>query len=152
MMEVRRAYKYRLYRCDKRDEHLHRQINIAGTVWNYALALHKRYYRLTGKYIPLSILQAHIARLRMRTARIAFFWRALGSQSVQDVLERLDAAYHRFFKGLSKRPPKFKKVRQRKSFTLKQVGWKLLEHNQNGFKANGKPRAARGKVMSKGWN
>ena len=61
-IEVRNTYKYRLYRCDKRDKYLHRQINIAGTVWNHALALQKRYYRLTGKYIPLGVLKAHIAK------------------------------------------------------------------------------------------
>lgn len=129
MIEVRRTYKYRLYRCDKRDKHLHQQINIAGTVWNHALALQKRYYRLTGKYIPLGVLKSHIAKLRMKTARYAF-WKTLGSQAVQDVLERLDTGYQRFFKRLAKRPPKYKKVRQRKSFTLKQAGYKLLDSNQ----------------------
>lgn len=46
MMKVRRADKYRLYHCDKRDKHLRQQISIAGTIWNHALALQKRYYRL----------------------------------------------------------------------------------------------------------
>lgn len=124
---VRKTYQYRLYRCDKRDQHLHQQINIAGTVWHHALALQKRHYRLTGKYIPLCLLKSHIAYLRMRTARYAF-WKTLGSQSVQEVLERLDDGYQRFFKRLAKRPPKYKKVRQRKSFILKQAG--LLEGNK----------------------
>lgn len=129
MIEVRKTYQYRLYRCDKRDQHLHRQINIAGTVWNHALVLQKRYYRLTGKYIALGELKSHIAHLRMTTRRYAF-WKTLGSQAVQDVLERLDTGYQRFFKQLAKRPPKYKKVRQRKSFTLKQAGYKLLDGNQ----------------------
>ena len=129
MIEVRRSYKYRLYRCDKRDRYLHQQINIAGTVWNHALALQKRYYRLTGKYIALGELKSHIAHLRMSTQRFAF-WKLVGAQSVQDVLERLDTGYQRFFKCLAKRPPKYKKARQRKSFTLKQTGYKLLDDNQ----------------------
>jgi putative transposase len=127
--EVRKTYKYRLYRCDKRDKHLHRQINIAGTVWNHALALQKRHYHLTGKYIALGVLKTHIAHLRRRTRRYAF-WKQVGSQTVQDVLERLDNGFQRFFKKLATRPPKYKKVRQRKSFTLKQAGWKLLGSNQ----------------------
>src|SRR5712692_2980102 len=127
--EVRRTYKYRLYRNDKRDKYLHDQINIAGTVWNHALALQKRYYRLTGKYISEARMKAHIAKLRMKTNRYAF-WKKVGSQAVQDVLERLDDGYTRFFKELAKRPPKYKKVRQRKSFTLKQAGWELLEENK----------------------
>src|SRR5688500_6748112 len=109
---IRRTYRYRLYRSDKRDKHLHQQIDVAGTVWNHALALQKRYYRHTKKYIPLGILKAHIAKLRMTTTRYAF-WKIVGAQTVQDVLERLDEAYVRFFKRLATRPPKYKKVRQR---------------------------------------
>ena len=127
--EVRKTYKYRLYRCDQRDQHLHRQINIAGTVWNHALALQKRYYRLTGKYIDFATMHKHVAHLRMRTQRYAF-WKQVGSQSVQNILERLDDGYLRFFKKIAKRPPKYKKVRQRKSFTLTQAGWKLLDGNK----------------------
>jgi putative transposase len=126
---VRRTYKYRLYRCDKRDVFLHQQINVAGCIWNHALALHKRYYALTGKYIPLNRLKAHVARLRMKTQRYGF-WKALGSQAVQDVLERLDDAYARFFKRIAKRPPKFRKVKRYPSFTLKQAGYRLLEGNK----------------------
>jgi putative transposase len=129
MIEVRRTYQFRLYRCDKRDKHLHHQIDVAGTVWNHALTLQKRYYRLTRKYIPLGIMKSHIAKLRMRTRRYAF-WKAITAQTIQDVLERLDEAYVRFFKRLAKRPPKYKKVRQRKSFTMKQNGYKLLDGNK----------------------
>jgi putative transposase len=128
MVEVRRTYQYRLYRCDKRDKHLHHQIDVAGTVWNHALLLQKRHYRLTKKYIPLGVMQAHFAKLRMKTQRYAF-WKVLQAQTVQNILERLDNGYQLFFKRLARRPPKYKKVRQRKSFTLKQTGYKLLEGN-----------------------
>ena len=56
-VDVRRTYKFRIYRNDKRDAHLHQQINVAGLVWNHALALQRRYYRLTGEYIGLGRLQ-----------------------------------------------------------------------------------------------
>jgi putative transposase len=128
LMDVRSAYRYRLYRCDKRDKHLHRQIDIAGAVWNHALALQKRYYRRYGKYVPIGRMKKHVARLRMHTQRYVAF-KELGSQAVQDVLERLDTAYQRFFKGLAKRPPRYKSRRRCTSFTLKQAGYKLLDGN-----------------------
>jgi putative transposase len=59
-------------------------------------------------------------------------WRLLGSQSVQDVIERIDKSYQRFFSWCKTRtgrrvsPPKFKKRVNYKSFTLKQSGWELL--------------------------
>ncbi|GAB4313373.1 MAG: hypothetical protein Kow00117_06000 [Phototrophicales bacterium] len=31
-VDVRRIYKFRMYRNDKRDGHLHQQINVAGLV------------------------------------------------------------------------------------------------------------------------
>jgi putative transposase len=49
-MKVRRTYKYRLY-TSKRDKDLHQQIDVAGIIWNHALAVQKRTYRLTGKNI-----------------------------------------------------------------------------------------------------
>lgn len=124
LVEVRKTYKYRLYRNNKVDGSLHHQINVAGIIWNHALALQRRYYKLTGKYIPLHVMKKHIAKLRKCCPQYAY-WKDLGSQAVQEVLERLDKAYMRFFikkGGL----PHFKKVKKFKSFILKQTGWDLL--------------------------
>mgnify|MGYP002858838818 CR=1 FL=1 len=56
-----------------------------------------------------------------------------GSQAVQDVAERINRAFELFFGNLKRKvrcsPPKFKKVRRYKSFTLKKTGWKLDEDN-----------------------
>ena len=132
-MKVRRTYKYRLY-SSKRDKHLHQQIDVSGIIWNHALAVQRRYYRLTGKYISRYRLMSHIAKMR-RTERFSY-WQLVGSQAVQDVVERLDKAYRRFFAyrrgelGIKTGPPRFKKVKKYKSFTLKQAGWKLLGGNR----------------------
>ena len=132
-MEIRRTYKYRLY-TSKRDKHLHQQIDVAGIIWNHALAVQKRYYRLTGKYVGKFRLITHIGKMR-RTERFGY-WQLVGSQAVQEVVERLDKAYMRFFAylrgelGIKTGPPRFKKVKKYKSFTLKQAGWKLLGGNR----------------------
>jgi putative transposase len=52
----------------------------------------------------------------------------LGSQAIQDIVERIDRAYKQFFKsnkhGVRQvSPPNFKKSRKYKSFTLKQAGY-----------------------------
>lgn len=131
-MKIRRTYKYRLY-TSKRDKYLHQQIDVAGIIWNHALAVQKRYYRLTGKYMGRFRLMGHLAKMR-RTARFGY-WQLVGSQAVQEIVERLDKAYKRFFaslkdKGIKTGPPRFKKVKKYKSFTLKQAGWKLLGGNR----------------------
>ena len=77
---------------------------------------------------------SHIAKMR-RTKRFGY-WQLVGSQAVQEIVERLDKAYRRFFAyrrgelGIKTGPPRFKKVKKYKSFTLKQAGWKLLGGNR----------------------
>ena len=49
----------------------------------------------------------------------------LHSQVCQDVVLRVDDAYMRFFKGLAKGRPKFRKAVKYSSFTFSQSGYKL---------------------------
>src|SRR5687768_7315715 len=102
-IEVRRTFKYRMYHCKKTEKHLLQTIDIAGIIWNHCVALQRRYYCLTGKYISSTKLQSHLGKLRMKTGRFAY-WQKVGSQAVQDIAQRLDAAYKRFFKKEAGRP------------------------------------------------
>ena len=113
------TYKYKLYRTDK-TKHLDQMLREACFVWNHALALQKRYYRLFKKYIPLGVMQHHQAKRVKRNL--------LGSQTVQEILERLDIAYKRFFEHLATRPPKFRKAKDFTSIVYKQCGFILCEN------------------------
>ena len=110
------TYKYKLYQT-KRTRHLDQMLREASFVWNHALALQKRYYRMFGKFIPKYTLMKHFAK---RISR-----HLLGAQTVQEILERLDTAYKRFFKRIAKRPPKYKKATDFSSFVFKQGGFTL---------------------------
>ena len=70
----------------------------------------------------------HIAKLRKRIK----YWQQIGSQAVQDIVQRIEKAYKLFFKQHKKgtRPPNFKKRRKYKSFTLKQAGYKFISDNK----------------------
>lgn len=120
---VRKMYKYRLYRADKKDRKLRHKLFVASTVWNHFIALQRRYYRLTGKYVSLHDMNNHV--LKLRKAQRFALWRSLHSQVCQDVCRRVDDAYQRFFHKLAKRPPKFKKARRYASFTFPQSGYKV---------------------------
>lgn len=110
------TYRYKIY-DSKRNRKLDLLLREACFVWNHALALQKRYYRLTGRYINLTRMQHHFAR-RITRCR-------LHSQTVQEILERLDTSYQRFFLHLSSRPPKFRRAEQFRSVVYKQGGFKL---------------------------
>ena len=110
------TYTYKLYRS-KRTAKLDAMLREACFVWNHALALQKRYYRLFGKYISCNRMKAHFAR-RIRRYR-------LHSQTTQEILERLDLSYKRFFEHKSRRPPKFKRACDFSSIVYKQGGYRL---------------------------
>lgn len=110
------SYKYKLYRTDK-TKHLDKMLREACFVWNHALALQKRYYRIFGKYINANRLKIHFAKRIKRNL--------LGAQTVQEILERLDISYKRFFEHLASRPPKFRKSNDFASIVYKQCGYGL---------------------------
>src|SRR5438094_5802418 len=136
-VRMRKTFMYKIYTA-KRNVRLHHQINVGGVIYNHCIALHKRYYRLYGKYLAPSRLKAHIAKLK-KCPKYAW-WSQLGSQAIQDIIERIDKGYQRFFANLRDRkahkttqrlgPPTFRAIRKAKSFTLKQAGWKLLGGNR----------------------
>lgn len=128
IMSFMKTFCFRLYNS-RHNRKLHRLIGIAGQIYNHCIALHKRYYRLYGKYIHKYSLMNHIAKIK-RTKRFAFF-RKLNAQAVHDVVERIDRAYTLFWNNLKREvrasPPNFRKVKKYRSFTLKQSGYKLNE-------------------------
>ena len=50
-------------------------------------------------------------------------WRDLNTWSAHQILKRLDAGYQRFFKGIAKRPPRFRSWRKPYSFTMSASGF-----------------------------
>ena len=82
-----RTYKFKLYRS-KKNKALHQQIDISGIIWNHSIALHRRYYKLTGKSLNMYVLQKHLAKLK-KLPKYAY-WGKVGSQAIQDITQRID--------------------------------------------------------------
>ena len=132
-MQVRKTYQYKLYNS-KQNKHLDCAIEIAAEIWNHCIAVHRRYYRMYGRFLSVNRLKVHLTKLKKRDKYK--HWNQLGSQAVQDVPERIDRSYKAFFDHIKKRskgrksPPKFRKKKDYRSFTLKQAGYKFLEGNK----------------------
>jgi putative transposase len=124
-MNIFRTYKFKLYRS-KKNKRLHQQIDIAGLVYNHCIALHRRYYRLTGKRLHRYDLMRHITRLKKRPCYA--HWNLVGSQAIQDVVRprwrgaRIDKAYNLFFGNLKRKvktsPPGCTRTNARKNPSL----------------------------------
>jgi len=123
---MRKTYKYKLYQHE-RNKHLVESIELASEVWNHFVALTRRYYEIYGEYPGYYALKRHLTKLKKRDEG---HWYDLNSQALQDVIQRLDQAYKRFFKVDDAGRPGFKKREKYTSFTLTQTGWKLLGGNR----------------------
>ncbi len=122
------TYKYKLYsRCD-RNRYIHQDIDAFAGVYNHFIGLHKRYYRRFKKYPSKFTLIKHLTKLK-KTARFSR-WRLLPSQALQNVIERIDFGYQKFFDRENKRPPKFRSRFRYQSYTLKQAGYAFLDGNK----------------------
>ncbi|WP_199765401.1 RNA-guided endonuclease InsQ/TnpB family protein, partial [Helicobacter felis] len=118
------AYKQKLYNSSK-NKQIDRLLRLYGICYNHCIALHKRYYRLYKKHLNFYALKKHITKLK-KTTRFAFL-KTLGSQTLQELVERIDKAYKKFFKKQG-RPPRFKKVANYQSFTFSQCGYKIQDN------------------------
>ena len=131
MRTVIKTYKFKLYK-NKKNKYLDDGINTAASIWNYCVEMHRKYYRLYGKHLSANKLKKHITKVK-RTLHPE--WQALGSQAIQDVVERVDRSYKAFFDHVKqkrrgkKSPPHYCKCEQYKSFTLKQAGYAF--HNDS---------------------
>ncbi len=110
---------------------LQQTIDSHAEVWNHFVALCRRYYGMHGNYPGKKALMRHLTKLK-RLSRFAH-WNLLPSQSLQDVIDRLDKAYRQMFadrkSGKRSSRPRFKSRNLYKSYTLKQAGWQLLQSN-----------------------
>lgn len=128
MRLVVKTYKYKLYNS-KKNRYLVRQIELASEIWNFCIAMRRMYYLVYGKKLKANDLKKYIAKIGKR--RKWAHWHNLGSQAIQDVVERVDRAYKAYFDNKKKAHPKkkslpkFKKRELYKSFTLKQAGYKF---------------------------
>ena len=148
-----KTFKYKMYTKAKKG-HLDNQIDRFGIVFNHCIALHRRYYKLTGKMLSKYDLIPHLARIKRRPKWESIF-NGLDAQAVQQVAERIDKAYKLFFRNLKHHvktnPPKFKAVKKYASYTLKQCGYKF---DGNKVRLNGhsygfhKSRDWKGKVKA----
>ena len=128
-----RTYKYKLYKT-KKTNHIDNTINISGIIWNHCIALKKRYYKMYGKSLNMYQLQKHLTKLK-KLEKYSY-WKKVPSQAIQNITERIEESYKKFFKkqgGL----PSFQKVKKYKSYTLKgKIGYKIENNviSLNGYK------------------
>lgn len=124
-----KTYKYKLYNRDAL-KYLDRILIISSHIYNHCIALHKKYYILYHKHLNKYVLFNHLTKLKKQHIE----WKTVPSQAIQDITERIDRSYKKFFTNLksNKRtnPPHFQKSAKYKSFTTRQAGYKFHDNNK----------------------
>ena len=113
---------YKLFRA-KRNRNLKRLTWIAHDIWNYFLGWQRTRDALGLPYMSSSEMSREFTILRSAHPEVFAHWRELDSWAARDILKRLDTGYQRFFKGIAKRPPKFRSWRKPYSFTMSPSGY-----------------------------
>lgn len=100
-------------------------LDICRTVYNSALNQRINVFKESGKTISVYDQHKQLPNIKKNFPEI----KIVNSQTLQDVLERLDKAYKNFFRRVKKgeKPgfPRFKNSNSYNSFTLKQTGYVL---------------------------
>lgn len=132
---MRKSFKFKLYRNKRKNRKLQRKIEIASEIWNYCVERQKAAYENKEPYINKYQLQKDIVYIK-NTYPDYQHWNTLNSQTVQEITDRVDKAYQRFFKWAKSKsgprmlPPKFKSRKKYKSITYKTSGWKYDGNNE----------------------
>lgn len=133
-----RSFKFKLYTNTHKNKKLAAQIELASEVWNWAIEQQRTARANDEKYTHVYELQKQITQLK-RCEKL--HWNKLNSQVIQDVTERVNKSYQRFFRWAKTRsgpkmlPPKFKSRKKYKSITFKNSGWQY--NGDNTIKLNG---------------
>jgi len=122
---MKKTFKYRIKSNQKTEQQAEKWLSFCHQLYNDCLNERIIAYKENKKSISR---YDQIKRLpQLRKTFPAF--KSVSSQTLQDVVERLDRAYQGFFRRVKNKEkagfPRFKGRNRYDSFTLKQAGWKL---------------------------
>ena len=131
---MRKSYKYKL----QNQSNTIKLGNMLDDMWSihvHIMRLQRRYYRMFGKNVSASRLNAHVTKLKKRTKP---HWKELPSQVVQDVVGRYGKSQDAFFGNIKDRKagkttrkvgrPKIKPRHKYNSMTFTQAGYTLTDN------------------------
>jgi putative transposase len=122
---MRKAFMYRLYATDKQAEQLTWILDRCRELYNAALQERRDAYRMAHKTISYYEQKRELPGVK----DVRPEYRQVGSQVLQDVIQRVERAFAAFFRRcqVGEKPgyPRFKSRDRYDSFTYTQAGWTL---------------------------
>ena len=122
---MRKTYKYRIQANQKTLDNAGNWLMLCRRLYNEALEQRITAYKRKGRSISCYDQSKQLPDVRASLPE----YKEVGSQVLQEALQRLDKAYSAFFRRVKngEEPgfPRFKGRNRYNSFTLKQAGWRL---------------------------
>ena len=123
---MRKTFLYKAKINKHTEANCNRWLKICRTLYNLALEQRISIFRQYKKSISLYEQMLQLPELKEAFPE----FKVVGSQCLQDVLQRVDRAFQGFFQRVKAKNgkagfPRFKSKNRYDSFTLKQAGWKL---------------------------
>lgn len=118
---MRKTFKYRIYPTKQQEQTLDYWLYLCRKLYNTCLEQRQIAYRM-GRRVNKYDQMKELPNLKAELPE----YREVDAQALQDVVERLDKSYQKFFKGGGY--PKFQGRNRYDSITFKQNSWKLKDH------------------------
>jgi len=122
---MRKSFKYRIYANRETLSGAEEVLNLCRILYNLALDQRINAWKCHGKYVSGYDQANQLSDLKKGFPE----FKKVPSQTLQDVIERLDKSYQSFFRRVKRGKragfPRFKGMGRYDSFTLKKTGWKL---------------------------
>lgn len=113
-----KAYKYRIYPNQSQKQMFEHHFGCVRFVYNWALALQKRYHAMFGKSLSRIRIQSQLVK-KKKTDKFAWL-NEVNSQSLLNALLNMHTAFTNFFKGLTKFPRFKSRKHPRRSYQCPQ--------------------------------
>ena len=122
---MKKTFKYRIKANKKTIQRAENWLELCRKLYNNSLKKRIEAYKEKNKSISCYAQMKKLPSLKKEFPE----YKKVNSQTLQDVIQRLDRAYQNFFRRVKngKKPgfPRFKSKNRYDSFTLKQTGYKL---------------------------
>jgi len=123
---MKKTFKYRAKINKQSEANAKQWLDLCRYLYNSCLEQRINSYKTTGKGITANQQMVQLPPLKTKQVE----YKQVNSQTLQDVVQRLDKAYKAFFRRVKsgeEEPgfPRFKGRHRYDSFTLKQTGWTL---------------------------
>lgn len=122
---MKKTFKYRIKTNNDTFSKAEEVLNLCRILYNLCLEQRRNAWKIHQKSISCNIQKKQLPSLKEAFPE----FKQVSSQTLQDVIERVDRAFQGFFRRVKNKEkpgfPRFKGFDRYDSFTLKQVGWRI---------------------------